>query len=38
MKQIFFAALFLQLLVFALMAPGLRADERWGIHLENNEF
>ena len=28
MKQIFFAALFLQLLVFALMAPGLRADER----------
>ena len=28
MKKIFFAALFLQLLVFALMAPGLRADER----------
>ena len=28
MKQILFAALFLQLLVFALMAPGLRADER----------
>jgi hypothetical protein len=28
MKQVFFAALFLQLLVFALMAPGLRADER----------
>ena len=27
MKKIFFAALFLQLLVFALMAPGLRADE-----------
>ena len=28
MKKIFSAALFLQLLVFALMAPGLRADER----------
>ena len=28
MKKIFFAALFLQLLVFALMAPGLRVDER----------
>ena len=28
MKKIFFAGLFLQLLVFALMAPGLRADER----------
>jgi hypothetical protein len=28
MKKIFFAALFLQLLVFALMAPGLRTDER----------
>jgi len=28
MKKIFFAALFLQLLVFALMAPGLRADKR----------
>jgi hypothetical protein len=28
MKKIFAAALFLQLLVFALMAPGLRADER----------
>jgi hypothetical protein len=28
MKKIFFAALFLQLLVFALMARGLRADER----------
>ena len=28
MKKIFLAALFLQLLVFALMAPGLRADER----------
>ena len=28
MKQIFFAALFLQLLVFALMAPGLRTDDR----------
>jgi hypothetical protein len=28
MKKLFFAALFLQLLVFALMAPGLRADER----------
>ena len=27
MKKIFFAALFLQLSVFALMAPGLRADE-----------
>ena len=28
MKKIFSAALFLQVLVFALMAPGLRADER----------
>src|SRR4030095_16254209 len=28
MKKIFFAALFLQLLVFALMPPALRADER----------
>jgi hypothetical protein len=28
MKKIFFAALFLQLLVFALMAPGLLANER----------
>ena len=28
MKKIFSAALFLQLLVFALMAPNLRADER----------
>jgi hypothetical protein len=28
MKKIFFAALFLQLLVFALMAPGLRTGER----------
>jgi len=28
MKKIFFAALFLQLLVFALMVPGLCADER----------
>ena len=28
MKKIFSAALFLQLLVFALMAPGLRAHER----------
>ena len=28
MKKIFSAALFLQLLVFALMAPGLRADEK----------
>ena len=28
MKKIFFAVLFLQLLVFALMAPGLRADKR----------
>jgi hypothetical protein len=28
MKKIFFVALFLQLLVFALMAPGLRTDER----------
>jgi hypothetical protein len=28
MKKIFFAALFLQLLVFALTAPGLRVDER----------
>jgi len=28
MKKIFSAALFLQLLVFALMAPGLRTDER----------
>jgi hypothetical protein len=28
MKKIFFAALFSQVLVFALMAPGLRADER----------
>ena len=28
MKKNFFAALFLQLLVFALMAPGLRADKR----------
>jgi hypothetical protein len=28
MKKIFSGALFLQLLVFALMAPGLRADER----------
>jgi hypothetical protein len=28
MKKIFSAALFLQLLVFALMVPGLRADER----------
>lgn len=27
MKKIFFVALFLQLSVFALMAPGLRADE-----------
>ena len=28
MKKIFSAALFLQVLVLALMAPGLRADER----------
>ena len=28
MKKIFSAALFLQLLVFALMVPGLRADEK----------
>jgi len=28
MKQILFAALFLQLVVFTLIAPGLRADER----------
>ena len=28
MKKLFFAALFLQVLVFAVMAPGLRADER----------
>jgi hypothetical protein len=28
MKKIFFAALFLQLLLFALMTPGLSADER----------
>lgn len=28
MKKIFFTALSLQLLVFALMAPGLRADKR----------
>ncbi len=28
MKKIFFAALILQLLIFALMAPGLRADKR----------
>jgi hypothetical protein len=28
MKKVFFAALFLQLLVFALIAPGLRADKR----------
>ena len=28
MKKIFSAAIFLQLLVFALMAPGLRADEK----------
>ena len=28
MKKIFSTALFLQLLVFALMPPGLRADER----------
>ncbi|HTN72238.1 MAG TPA: hypothetical protein VMO00_14255 [Methylomirabilota bacterium] len=28
MKKVFFAALLLQLLVFALMAPGLRADDR----------
>ena len=28
MKKIFSAALFLQLLVFALMAPSLRADEK----------
>ena len=28
MKKIFSSALFLQVLVFALMAPGLRADER----------
>ena len=28
MKKIFSAALFLQLLVFALMAPGLRADKK----------
>src|SRR4249920_1098283 len=28
MKKILFAVLFLQPLVFALMAPGLRADER----------
>lgn len=28
MKKIFSAALFLQLLVFAVMAPGLRTDER----------
>ena len=27
MKKLFFATLFLQLSVFALMAPGLRADE-----------
>jgi len=27
-KKIFFAALILQLLIFALMAPGLRADKR----------
>ncbi len=28
MKKLYSAALFLQLLVFALMVPGLRADER----------
>ena len=28
MKKIFFAALLLQILVFALIASGLRADER----------
>jgi hypothetical protein len=28
MKKLFFAALFLQLLVFAVMVPGLCADER----------
>jgi hypothetical protein len=28
MKKLFFAALFLQVLVFALMVPGLCADER----------
>ena len=28
MKKLFFATLFLQLSVFALMAPGLRADQR----------
>jgi hypothetical protein len=28
MKKVFFAALFLQLLVFALLAPSLRADKR----------
>ena len=28
MKKIFSAALYLQVLIFALMAPGLRADER----------
>jgi hypothetical protein len=28
MKKVFFAALFLQLLVFALIAPSLRADKR----------
>ena len=28
MKKLFFLALFLQLSVFALIAPGLRADER----------
>jgi hypothetical protein len=28
MKKLFFAALFLPLLVFTLMAPGLRTDER----------
>ena len=28
MKKIFFAALFLQLVVFALMAPGVRAEQR----------
>jgi len=28
MKKIFFAALFLQLLLFAMMASGLRTDER----------
>jgi hypothetical protein len=38
MKKVFSAALSVQVLVFALMVPGLCADGKTGIHFENNEF